>query len=132
MTNRTNTTAQAPPTEATAELIKNVRSAIADPGRYVPRGYEDRDGERIYDTIPHWGACAVIAGFLPTHDAQVRADERRKAVEELLAIADEASERASKVVFRDEFERGQASGLRAAVAAIREALAATQPAGVQS
>lgn len=48
-------------TTTDAELLKMVRTAIADPGQFFPREYEDRDGERIYETISHWGARAVLA-----------------------------------------------------------------------
>lgn len=69
-----------PETPETA-LLKLIRTAIADPGQITPREFEDRDGERIYETIPNWGARAVIAAVLPA----VRAAERTKVAEEILA-----------------------------------------------
>lgn len=46
-----------------AELLKLVNLAISDPGAFLARQREDRDGQQIYETIPHWGARAVIAAL---------------------------------------------------------------------
>lgn len=59
--------------EVPEEIFKLTHAAIADPGRFLPREYEDRDGERLYETIPHWGARAVVAAALAPAGVTVRA-----------------------------------------------------------
>jgi hypothetical protein len=70
------------PEEVPAELVKKIRLAISDPGAFLPRGREVRDGETLYESIPHWGARAVIAAVLPDHERTVRA----KVSDEILAM----------------------------------------------
>lgn len=43
--------------------LRLIRLAINDPGAFVPRGREDRHGERIYEPLGAWGARAVVTAI---------------------------------------------------------------------
>lgn len=43
-----------------SEQVEVIRPAIADPGQFVKRRREHRDGEWIYESVPAWAARAVV------------------------------------------------------------------------
>lgn len=61
-------------------VLALVLLAICDPGSFLPREREERDGETLLESIQHWGARAVLAAidedpvleirpYYPTQDA---------------------------------------------------------------
>ncbi|MGI5223578.1 hypothetical protein [Actinoallomurus sp. CA-142502] len=60
------------PADRPDDLVKLTRLAISDPGAFLPRGRDVRDGEVLYEPVTHWGARAVITAVLPAHETHVR------------------------------------------------------------
>lgn len=57
---------------APGELRERVAFAIAHPAAFVQRGCEVRGGERVHETVTHWGMRAVLATLAPWLDVTRR------------------------------------------------------------
>lgn len=90
------------------EVFKKIHLAVCDPGAYVPREREERDGETEYESVTHWSARAVtvvLTVVLAEHEKQVR-EQVAKEIEQVQAADDDGSSWGGGMLRAVEIARG--------------------------
>lgn len=98
--------------------LDRVRLAVSDPGAFLRRGFEDRDGERIYESVSNWSARAVVEAFA-AETAEVVA-ERDEQIARVRAALDQLGRWADNELITDDGFVAQA--VHAALRDVRVAL----------